>query len=157
MAAENVLRELGVECPLDLELAASVHLYTQDTPFFVILNALLRDRNRDKLKPFFPYLNLLITALSKLLAKQGSRPRTVYRGVKVDLIAHYPEQSNKVWWGVSSTSAVVVRCSVVAVAVVVVVIVFVAVFVVVFVAAVVVVVVIVVVAIAVFVFVSLSL
>jgi hypothetical protein len=105
---ENKLRELGDQCPLDLEEAAAINLYTQETPVYGILNARLRDDDRDPLKPFFPYLHLLVSGLHKLLAHQGMQPRAVYRGVTLDLTAHFAEDSKKVWWSPSSTSAVVV-------------------------------------------------
>ncbi|CAF1390599.1 unnamed protein product [Didymodactylos carnosus] len=54
--------------------------------------------DRQKLKPWFLYLKLFITALSRL----PSTTDTVYRGVKADLTDQYKPNSNLIWWGVSS-------------------------------------------------------
>ena len=43
------------------------------------LNKLLRDEDRQKLRPYFPYLKLLLSALDLLPDVEA----TVYRGVKV--------------------------------------------------------------------------
>jgi hypothetical protein len=51
--------------------------------------------DRDKLEPWFLYLKLFLTALSRL----PSTPRHVYRGVKLDLSAHYQTGQTIVWWG----------------------------------------------------------
>ena len=58
---------------------AAVHFYTQEGPFYPALNAALRDADRAALKPFFPYLKLVITALHKLPRVRDS----VYRGIKL--------------------------------------------------------------------------
>jgi len=51
---------------LTQEDIAIIHLYTQATPFYIILNASLRAEDRLKLTPFFPVLKLLLKALYKL-------------------------------------------------------------------------------------------
>lgn len=58
---------------LNLHRSAVVQLLYED------LNRLLRDEDRDKLRVYFPYLKLLLTALDKLPDVEA----TVYRGVKV--------------------------------------------------------------------------
>ena len=35
---------------------ASLHLYTQESPFYSFINKLLRDRDRKRLKPWLPFL-----------------------------------------------------------------------------------------------------
>lgn len=44
----------------------SIHLYTQETNFYKLLNSLLRDTDRKKIVPFFSYLCLFQYALSKV-------------------------------------------------------------------------------------------
>jgi len=80
---------------------AVIHLYTQDSPFYQILNDRLRGKHRAKLKPFFPILKLLLKALYKLPVFKG----TVYRGVKVDLSDQYKANDVRIWWGFSSCSS----------------------------------------------------
>ena len=50
------------------------------------------------LKPWFHYLKLLFTALSKL----SSSRLTVYRGIKLDLSKQYPIRKRIAWWEFSS-------------------------------------------------------
>lgn len=65
------------------------------------LNGLLRERDRKKLKPFFPYLRLLLDARAKLPKHVGS----VWRGVKgVDLRSSFPVGKELWWWAFSSTT-----------------------------------------------------
>jgi hypothetical protein len=80
---------------------AAVNLYTQETPLYRKLNALLRKRSRKKLLPAFSYLRLLLTALHKL----GCTRDTVFRGVTEDLASRYPKGLKLVWWGFSSCTA----------------------------------------------------
>ena len=91
---------------LTLDQSASIMLYSlewspREESFYHILNHFLRAADRDKLKPWFSYLKLLIYSLSKL----PSTRRVVYRGVKEDLHASYPKDSTCVWWGFSSCTA----------------------------------------------------
>ena len=67
--------ELGAD-----EIAA-VFLYTTESTFYRRLNAVLREPDREKVKPFFGYLRLLLSALSKLKKFVGS----LWRGVAADL------------------------------------------------------------------------
>jgi hypothetical protein len=59
----------------------------------VVLNELLRSADRQKLKPWFLYLKLLFTALSRL----PSVHRTVYRGIKLNVSEQYPKDETIVW------------------------------------------------------------
>ena len=91
---------------LTLDQSASIMLYSfewssREESFYHVLNHFLRAADRNKLKPWFSYLKLLIYSLSKL----PSTLRTVYRGVKEDLHASYPKDSTCVWWGFSSCTA----------------------------------------------------
>ena len=51
---------------LTAEQIGAIHMYTQETPFYGALNGALRDKDRERLKPFFAYLKLLLSALHKL-------------------------------------------------------------------------------------------
>lgn len=88
---------------LTLEESAAIRLYTMEwSPLnkclYHVLNQCLRDRVREKLKPWFAYLKLLITALYRL----QPRPQLVYRGVKGNLTCRYREGDTAIWWGFSS-------------------------------------------------------
>jgi len=86
---------------LDADEAGGLWLYTAQSDFYPTLNRLLRTRDRSALKPFFPYLQLMLTARSKL-PKYNS---PVWRGVKgVDLRAQYPKDKEVWWWAFSSTT-----------------------------------------------------
>ncbi|CAF4655148.1 unnamed protein product, partial [Rotaria sp. Silwood2] len=46
--------------------SAAIFLYSMPSTFYSCLNNALRDEDREKLKPWFPFLKLFITALKKL-------------------------------------------------------------------------------------------
>ena len=88
---------------LSQDQSASIMLYsfewnTREESLYFVLNQTLRTEDREKLKPWFLYLKLFITALCQLPATVG----TVYRGVKADLRNQYKSNNNAIWWGVSS-------------------------------------------------------
>ncbi len=91
----------------------AVHLYTQQCPLFVELNALLRSRDRGKLKPCLPFMRLLVGAMHKLPKHAGR----VFRGMMrhlADTVGDdkrgwpldqaFPVGKKLVWWAASSTS-----------------------------------------------------
>jgi uracil DNA glycosylase len=80
---------------------AAVYLYTTESVFYRKLNGALRDPDRAKVKPFFGYLRLLMSALAKLKGYTGS----LWRGVAADLRGQYPKGRTVTWWGVSSCTA----------------------------------------------------
>jgi uracil DNA glycosylase len=80
---------------------AAVYLYTTESPFYRRLNASLRDRDREQVRPFFGYLRLLLSGLPKLKRYVGS----LWRGVAADLRGQYPKGHTVTWWGVSSCTA----------------------------------------------------
>ncbi|CAF4668445.1 unnamed protein product, partial [Rotaria sp. Silwood2] len=91
---------------LSSDESASIYLYSmewepQEQCLYFVLNATLRDKNRQNLKPWFLYLRLILTALGRL----PSIRLTVYRGVKLDLVNEYPEGKTFVWWGFSSCTS----------------------------------------------------
>jgi hypothetical protein len=76
----------------------SLEWLPREESFYYILNNLLRAADRDKLKPWFLYLKLLIYSLSRLPKIKG----TFYRGVKEDLHTLYPTDTTPVWWAFTS-------------------------------------------------------
>jgi hypothetical protein len=85
--------------------SASIMLYTmewkpRDKSFFVILNNTLQEADRQLLEPWFLYLRLIMTSLTKI--PSNPHPLTVFRGVKEDLSAKYEEGKTVTWWGFSS-------------------------------------------------------
>lgn len=89
--------------PLTADQSASIILYSmQWTPaekcLFAVLNNTLRDENRDRLKPWFLFLKLFLTALGHLPCSS----HIVYRGIKRDLRQEYQKGKTVIWWGFSS-------------------------------------------------------
>ena len=86
-----------------IDEAAAIQLYTQQSCLYPRLNSALRDHvHAEKLKPFLPYLKLLLKGLNKLPLVRTR----VYRGVSVDLHNEYNQLLGKVftWWAFSSTT-----------------------------------------------------
>ena len=86
--------------------SASIMLYTYESEpredsLYVILNATLRSEERQKLKPWFLYLRLILNALARL----PSERRFVNRGVRDDLREQYPIGKSFIWWGFSSCTS----------------------------------------------------
>jgi len=82
--------------------SAAIHLYTmelKDQPLYSLLNKLLRHRDRRKLKPWFSYLKLFLTALFKL---PPCSAKIIWRGVKADLHSKYHRGEHYTWWAFSS-------------------------------------------------------
>ncbi len=84
--------------------SASIMLYSmewssREKSFYFILNKSLRSENRQLLKPWFLYLRLFLHALSKLPSFNN---KTIYRGIKMNLIKDYPIDKTFVWWAFSS-------------------------------------------------------
>jgi hypothetical protein len=84
--------------------SAAIMLYTMswdplEQCLYHVLNVTLRSTGRKQLEPWFLYLKLLLTALSKL-PSTGSR--TVYRGIKRDFSKQYFKGDTVVWWGFTS-------------------------------------------------------
>jgi hypothetical protein len=86
---------------MNADHASALHLYTLEGPFYRQLNAALRDHDRSKAKPFFPFLRLFFDALEKL----SSFDDALWRGVNLDLTPQYPKGSQVTWWGVSSCTS----------------------------------------------------
>ncbi|CAF2527878.1 unnamed protein product [Rotaria sp. Silwood2] len=71
-----------------------------ETSLYRIFNTALRSENTDKIKPWFSYLKLFMTALHKLPSFQG----VVWRGLQIDLSMEYTKGQRHTWWTVSSTT-----------------------------------------------------
>jgi hypothetical protein len=72
--------------------SASIILYSMEwaeteESLYYILHSTLRAEKRSLLKPWFLYLKLILTALTKLSSTEG---RAFYRGVKLNLSTIYP-------------------------------------------------------------------
>ncbi|CAF1095310.1 unnamed protein product [Adineta steineri] len=88
---------------LDQNESASIFLYTmewepQEECLYYVLNKTLRTENRQKLRPWYSYLKLVLTALQKLPAEK----QTIWRGVTLDLSQQYEVGKCYVWWAFSS-------------------------------------------------------
>ncbi|CAF1339780.1 unnamed protein product [Adineta steineri] len=79
----------------------SLQWYPYEESFYYVLNKTLRTEDRKKLVPWFLYLKLVLTALSKLPPVQ----RTVFRGVNGDMRKYYKKGETVIWWGFSSCTA----------------------------------------------------
>jgi hypothetical protein len=77
---------------------AAINLYTIESDFYRVFNQTLRERDRKKLIPFFPYLKHLLLGLNKLSSYNGK----LWRGVKLNLKQNYPEGKKFFWWSFSS-------------------------------------------------------
>ena len=91
---------------LTIDESAAIMLYTMEWEpnnqcLYFALNAALRAADRHNLKPWFSYLKLMLTGLSRL----PSTERTVYRGVRLDLSADHKEDDEFFWWGFSSCTS----------------------------------------------------
>ena len=88
--------------------SAAIHLYTMewetgaDEPpgsLYVHLNRTLKQIDRNKLRPWFKYLKLFLTALVKL---PPAPQQTVWRGVRKNHSEDYPPGEDVTWWAFSS-------------------------------------------------------
>jgi hypothetical protein len=95
------MKNHGASGALSADQIAAIHMYTQACDFYRAFNECLRDRDRQQVKPFFPYLRLLLEGLRQLPAQK----RAVYRGVKLDLSTKFRKGDQPVWWSVTSTSS----------------------------------------------------
>jgi hypothetical protein len=83
--------------------SAAVYLYTMeggDNSFYRVLNEALRSEDRPAIKPWFPYLKLLDTALLKLPTVR----RNIWRGVVGDIGMKLKKNEELTWWSVTSCS-----------------------------------------------------
>jgi len=88
---------------LSIDNIAAINLYTRDwglnyNSLYKILNNVLREEKRDKIKPYFELLKLILDGL--LLLPKYNKP--IWRGVKLELFQQYPKNENITWWSFSS-------------------------------------------------------
>lgn len=85
---------------LDKEELAAIMQYTSETPvLYKVMNDKCYDPNRRVMKPFLRYMWLLMNALRAL---EPFSEQMVFRGVKRDLRADYPEGRVVTWHGFAS-------------------------------------------------------
>ena len=89
---------LGTVDGLTPDMRAAINVYTQEGVVYRPLNDALRNKNRALLKPYFPFLKLLLTALDQL----PNVVATVHRGVKLGLGDQYHIGKTVTWWAFSS-------------------------------------------------------
>jgi len=90
---------------LDLEETVAIHLYTMEWPedtcsLYHVLNSKLRSKDRSMIKPFFPYIKILLMGLNKL----DRSPGITYRGVGLNLSNEYAIGDKIEWWAFTSTT-----------------------------------------------------
>lgn len=88
---------------LTREESAALFLYTMeagDFSFYRFLNTVLRQEDRNRVKPWFPFLKLFDTAINKLPIVKGN----IWRGVCSDVGKFYKDNETLTWWNVSSCS-----------------------------------------------------
>eukprot|EP01124_Arcella_intermedia_P032822 TRINITY_DN772_c0_g1_i4.p1 TRINITY_DN772_c0_g1~~TRINITY_DN772_c0_g1_i4.p1 ORF type:complete len:567 (+),score=99.25 TRINITY_DN772_c0_g1_i4:35-1735(+) len=99
--AKNFAKQKSkTKLPLNVDQIASIHLYTQESPFYRTLNKYLRQSNRQQLEPFFPILKILLSAFYTL----PQETVTIFRGVKEQIWDQYKANDEKTWWSVTSTT-----------------------------------------------------
>ncbi|CAF1370925.1 unnamed protein product [Didymodactylos carnosus] len=95
---------------LTIDESAAIRLYTTEWPvklkhtgaprsLYSMFNYTLKTADRDDLRPYFKYLKLFLTALTKLPCVPQL---TVWRGVTKNLSAEFPPGTPVTWWGFSS-------------------------------------------------------
>ncbi|UJR11562.1 hypothetical protein I4U23_015742 [Adineta vaga] len=92
------------EHQLNKDEAAAIYLYTmelsEDECIYRTLNQTLRLDDRSKIRPWFPYLRLLDSAVSKLPNVED----VVWRGVDKDVSEAFKKGQKITWWSISSCS-----------------------------------------------------
>ena len=89
---------------LTIDESAAIRLYTieweeNQRSLYSMLNHTLKKDDRDKLRPYFKYMKLFLTALVKLPCVPQL---TVWRGVTKDVSAQFPPGTKVIWWAFSS-------------------------------------------------------
>lgn len=96
------LSDLGFSEEFRAGVVGAIHLYTQDwdESLFRSLNHTLRNRIRENVKPYFPYIKYLMAGFFLLPGILNGT--IVYRGAQCDLSSKYPVGRKFRWWGFSS-------------------------------------------------------
>ena len=98
---------------LTMDESAALQLFIMEdeqNDLYSSLNSALRSESRMTLRPWFPYLRLLLTASFKL----PSRECVVWRAVRGDVSQQYIVGESRIWWGFSSCTSntqLLERCS----------------------------------------------
>lgn len=85
---------------LTLDESAAIYLYTMPIGFSRLLNATFRAEDQSALEPWFPFLNLFISALKKL----PSSKLTVWRAIDRNIDHFSFDNDMIIWWNIISTS-----------------------------------------------------
>lgn len=91
------------EHKLTRDESASIFIYTMEwgeQTLYRVLNAALRNENRQALKIWFPYLKLFMSALEKLPTVK----ETVWRGVPRAMGKDFARDQEFTWWSMNSCS-----------------------------------------------------
>ena len=104
--AQLALSETPEQPPdgLTIDESAAIRLYTieweeNQRSLYSMLNHTLKKDDRDKLRPYFKYMKLFLTALVKVPCVPQL---TVWRGVTKDVSAKFPPDTTVIWWAFSS-------------------------------------------------------
>ena len=104
--AQLALSETPEQPPngLTIDESAAIRLYTiewneNQRSLYSMLNHTLKKDDRHKLRPYFKYMKLFLTALVKLPCVP---PLTVWRGVTKDVSTQFPPGTMVIWWAFSS-------------------------------------------------------
>ncbi|CAF4279296.1 unnamed protein product, partial [Adineta steineri] len=85
--------------------SAAIYMYTMEMPHdscvYNILNQTLRAEDQSKVRPWFGYLKLLDSAISKLPTSTG----TVFRGIDKNVTKSFKKGERITWWSISSCTA----------------------------------------------------
>jgi hypothetical protein len=105
---ESALDKTSKQPPdgLTVDESAAIRLYTiegmGDKSLYSMLNRTLNMADREKLRPYFRYLKLFLTALVKLPCIP---PLTIWRGVTKNISAQFPPGTVVTWWAFSSCTS----------------------------------------------------
>jgi len=101
--ASKKLQNSSLIMGLSLQQAAAIHLCTLETPLFPILNRRLCQRSKDGLKPFLPFMKLLLSAMYLL----PTVPATFYRRVRKSFgkEMRIAKDTTLVWWSFTELSS----------------------------------------------------
>lgn len=104
--AQLALSETPEQPPdgLTIDESAAIRLYTfewegDQRSLYSMLNHTLTKDDREKLRPYFKYMKLFVSALAKLPCVP---PSTVWRGVTKDVSAQFSPETMVIWWRFSS-------------------------------------------------------
>lgn len=81
--------------------SAAIYLYSMQIPFVSSLNAALRSKNQDAVKPWFAFLELFLNALQML----PSLNATIWRGIAGNIGSSIVEDQVQTCWSVNSCSS----------------------------------------------------